>query len=54
MKRGNCLTPPFGLSLSKPLTLRHGAFGKLSPLLRANGWRFHASWVAHRAVEQLI
>ena len=43
---------PFGLSLSKPprvlslskeafgveLTLRHGAFDKLSPLLRANGW----------------
>jgi hypothetical protein len=33
---------PFGLSLSKPIsrtavTLRHGAFDKLSPLLRANG-----------------
>jgi hypothetical protein len=38
---------PFGLSLSKPcpepveglvaMTLRHGAFDKLSPLLRANG-----------------
>jgi len=34
---------PFGLSLSRPSsrttlgTLRHGAFDKLSPLLRANG-----------------
>ena len=33
---------PFGLSLSKPslqtsLTLRHGAFDGLSPLLRTNG-----------------
>ncbi len=45
---------PFGLSLSKPPAsitprpLRHGAFDKLSPLLRANGsfmrrgWRFGA------------
>ncbi len=54
---------PFGLSLSKPSasitpwTLRHGAFDKLSPLLRANGCccqgarMFHASRVAQSAME---
>jgi len=40
MKLGTPL--PFGLSLSKPwrdasMPLRHADFGKLSPLLRANG-----------------
>lgn len=43
MKLATC--PPFGLSLSKPswrarnVALRHGAFDKLSPLLRVNGFR---------------
>jgi hypothetical protein len=35
---------PFALSLSKgspQRTLRHGAFDKLSPLLRANGAEIH-------------
>lgn len=46
-----CHTTPFGLSLSKPfpepvegvaaMTLRHGVFDKLSPLLRANGAEIH-------------
>ncbi len=41
---------PFGLSLSKPpanitrRTLRHGAFDKLSPLLRANGFLIRRGW----------
>ncbi len=41
---------PFGLSLSKPpvsitrWTLRHGAFDKLSPLLRANGRFMRRGW----------
>ncbi len=41
---------PFGLSLSKPpvsimrWTLRHGAFDKLSPLLRANGCFMRREW----------
>ncbi len=60
MKLKHCNPNPFGLSLSKPSagitrwTLRHGAFDKLSPLLRANGCccqgerMFHASQVALR------
>jgi hypothetical protein len=44
---------PFGLSLSKPsskvaLSLRHGVFDKLRPLLRTNGGGFHASCSASR------
>ncbi len=41
------------------VTLRHGAFDKLSPLLRANGCccqgerMFHVPWDARSAVEQL-
>ncbi len=63
MKLERCNPTPFGLSLSKPTasitrwTLRHGAFDKLSPLLRANGHccqgerPFHAPRDARSAME---
>ena len=44
--------PVEALSRTSP-TLRHGDFDKLSPLLRANGRMFHASWVARSAMEPL-